>query len=167
MPTHQQVMPPQGFPILKNLALALLLVAVENLLIFSGVGFSSSGTTGGDVMAPIPGWIIGLVWTALFAGLGVARGLMQADGSAGARRAAWAVLILLIACAAYPFYTIGLHNKVIGLFGNIITIYFAIWAAVQIGRVRRLGAIAPLAVIGWVSFATVALIDEGHLLSVS
>jgi tryptophan-rich sensory protein len=159
--------PSLGFAILKNVGLAALLVVAENLLIFSGIGFSSRGASGGDFIGPIPGWTIGLVWTGLFAGLGVVRGVMQTDGSPRAPRAAWAVLTLLIACAAYPFYTLGLHNEIIGLFGNIITLCLSIWAAVQVGRVRRLGAIAPLAVIGWLTFATVALIDEAHWLTLN
>ncbi len=155
--------PSPGFAILKNVVLAMLLVGAENLLIFSHIGFSSSGTRGGELLAPIPGWVIGAVWTALFASLGVVRGVIEADGSAAARRASRAVLVLLIACATYPFYTLGLHNDVLGLFGNIVTIYLSIWAAAQIGRVRRLAVIAPLAVTGWVAFATVTLIDGARL----
>jgi len=149
------------FAILRNLGLALLLVCIENILIFSGIGFSSAGTSGGNFIGPIPGWIIGGVWTALFAGLGVARGVLEADGSAAARRAAWAVLILLIACAAYPFYTMGLNNERIGVTGNIITIGLSVWTAIQIFCVQRCAVIAPLSVFGWVLFATIALIDEG------
>jgi tryptophan-rich sensory protein len=151
------------FAILRNLGLALLLVCIENLLIFSGSGFFSTGTSGGDFIGPIPGWIIGAVWTALFGSLGVARGVMEADGSETARRAARAVMILLIACATYPFYTMGLHNEIIGLSGNIITIGIAIWTAIRIHCVQRYAVIAPLSVFGWVAFATLALIDEQHL----
>jgi len=159
-----QVKPSLRFAILRNLVLTLLLVCIENLLIFSGIGFSSAGTSGGNLIAPIPGWIIGVVWTALFAGLGLARAVLEADGSEAARNAAWAVFILLIACAAYPFYTIGLNCEVIGLSGNIATIAVAIWTAIQVHCVQRYAAIAPLSVFGWVLFATVALIDERHLL---
>jgi len=152
--------PSLALAILTNLGLALMLVCVENLLIFSDIGFSSAGTNGGDLVGPIPGWIIGVIWTALFGSLGVARGIIVADGSDAARGAACAVLILLAACAAYPFYTLGLNNKLIGLFGNIITLCLAAWATVRLWSVRPFAATAPLAVFGWVAFATLSLIDE-------
>lgn len=149
--------------VMKNVGLALLLVVAENLLIFSNIGFSSAGTRGGGFIAAIPGWVIGLVWTALFGGIGIARGVMLADGSASGRRAAKAMLILLIACAAYPFYTVGLHDEIIGLFGNALTMCLAAWAAMRLWLVRRVAAIAPLAVLGWVAFASLALIEGGNL----
>jgi tryptophan-rich sensory protein len=153
-------MPSLRAAILKNLAFALLVVGIENMLIFSGIGFSSSGTGGGHHIGPIPGWIIGVVWTGLFAGLGVVRGVMEADGSRAARRAGRAVLTLLAACAAYPFYTLGLNNDSIGLLGNVVTICLSVWVTIRVGAVRPVGVIAPLAVAGWVLFATVALIDQ-------
>ncbi len=159
-----QATPSMRFAILRNLGHALLLVCIENLLIFSGIGFSNAGTSGGDFIGPVPGWIIGVIWTVLFGSLGVARGVMQADGSQAARRAASAVLILLFACAAYPFYTMGLHNEIIGLSGNMIIIILSVWTAIRIHDVQRFAVIAPLGVFGWVVFATVALIDERRLL---
>jgi tryptophan-rich sensory protein len=156
--------PSLSVAILKNVAMSLLLVGIVNLLIFSGLGFASSGTKGGRFIGPIPGWIIGIVWTALFVGLGVTRGVVAVDRSVAAARAGRAVVMLIIACAAYPFYTIGLQSEIIGLFGNLATIGLSVWVAARMARVRRVGVIAPLAVIAWVAFATAASIDEARLI---
>ena len=156
--------PSQRIAILNNLSIALLLVGIENLLIFSAPGFSRSGLAGGRHFQPIPGWIIGLVWTALFAGLAIVRGLMQAEGSLGGGRAGRAVMVLLIACAAYPFYTLGLRSDAIGLFGNLATVGISAWTAFKVGAVRRWGLAAPLAVTAWLLFATAGLIDQMKLL---
>jgi pimeloyl-ACP methyl ester carboxylesterase len=99
----------------------------------------------------------------LFAGLGMVRGIMETDGSPAARRASRAVVILLIACSSYPFYTCGLRNQIMGLAGNIATMAVAVWVCMQIGAARRLLVIAPLAVAAWVAFATFALINEARL----
>jgi hypothetical protein len=163
MPRENNTAPSFTSAVARNLALALMLVCVENAMIFSGIFFSSAGTSGGKLVGVIPGWVIGVVWAALFGSLGIARGVMVADGSGPARRAAGADLILLAACAAYPFYTLGLNNAVIGLFGNIITLCLSAWAAVRTWPVRPLAMAAPLAVFSWVAFATLALIDERHI----
>jgi hypothetical protein len=97
-------------------------------------------------------------------GLGVTRGVVAVDRSVAAARAGRAVVMLIIACAAYPFYTIGLQSEIIGLFGNLATIGLSVWVAARMARVRRVGVIAPLAVIAWVAFATAASIDEARLI---
>jgi tryptophan-rich sensory protein len=150
--------------ILINLLIALALVGGENLLILSGWGFSGSGLAGGRLARPIPGWIIGFVWTGLFAGLGVVRGLTLAEGSRQGRRAGRAVAVLLIACAAYPFYTFGLRSDAIGLAGNLVTIGLSVWTAFRVGAVRRAGVVAPLAVTAWLLAASAALIDQMRLI---
>jgi hypothetical protein len=116
-------------------------------------------------MPPIPGWLIGLIWVILFAGLGVVRGVMEANGSPDAHRASKALLVLLFACAAYPFYTLGLRDDLIGLVGNVATLGLSVWAAVRVRSISRAGAVVPLTLAGWLLFASAALIDDGRFMS--
>lgn len=147
-------------PVLLNAAIALLLVLFVNLSIQLAVGIPVSGTRGGNMIGPIPGWFIGLVWTGLFLGLGVTRGVMKSAGSALGERAGRAILILILACAVYPLYTFGLRNDVIGLGGNIATIGLAVWVARRVFPVQQWFVVMPLTVVAWLVFASLALLDQ-------
>eukprot|EP01037_Dinobryon_pediforme_P010979 gene10979-11060_t len=66
-----------------------------------------------------PGWVIGLIWTAIFAALGTAHWLMRREGPTF-QRARRDLLWFGLLCLAYPFYTLGLRSNLIGAIGNVV-----------------------------------------------
>lgn len=105
-------------------------------------------------LAP-PAPVIGGVWTALFAAMGVARGELRHEPRL---RATLDRLWLL--CAAYPAYTAGFRFKTGAYAGN------AIIAGVATDFLMRASARAPGAarlvapVMPWVALTTLALLTE-------
>lgn len=151
--------------LLLNLGLALALVIIVNFGIFAFVGNSRASTQGGPLLGEIPGWFIGLVWTGLFVALATAKWRVQVYlPEPQASRAAILIVALLIFCAIYPIYTAGLSKPIIGLVGNFATAAMAIWVAVAVFRVEPIAALAPIAVVAWVCFASVAIVDQARWL---
>ena len=147
---------PKGLAV--NIGVALLLVFLTN---FSLLLFNPS-----EITTPVkayrfepPGWVIGLVWTLLFAGLGLSRWLVIEDCEGRTRSTDW-VFFLLLFCAAYPLYTLGLRSLLLGLIGNAATCVLACWVA---NRVRRRSATATLlisSVAAWVTFASLLIVEQ-------
>lgn len=96
-----------------------------------------------------PGHTIGLVWIALFAGLGAALWL------APERRT---VAVLLALCLAYPFYTHVAGGHAIELAGNGVTFGYAVWLALGLRSRAPAAALLVACVAAWVAFATVLVI---------
>jgi len=144
--------------LLVNIFFAVTLALLVNALIFL---FSSSqmASSREPFRFEPPGWVIGVVWTLLFAGLGAAR--WQVLGSDGGKSsdATWVLLLLLI-CAAYPLYTSGLRNPVVGLWGNAATGLLAVWIAARIRRRSVLAALFVFAVTAWVTFASFLTLEQ-------
>jgi tryptophan-rich sensory protein len=100
-----------------------------------------------------PGWVIGAVWVALFALMGLARWSAVAAGSAGRSRSAW-VLALIVLCVSYPFYTSG-FDLLPSMIGNLVTLVAAVFVAWKLVPVSRRAAVLIVPVIAWISFACV------------
>ena len=106
-------------------------------------------------LAPAPpGWVVGAVWTVLFAALGATYGVAVRRNDLAGRQL---VVALLLLCAAYPAYTIGLRDAGIGLAGNIITALAALAVGARTARYGTSGA-APFAVVAWLTYATATLL---------
>jgi translocator protein len=148
-----------------NIGAALALVLIVNAGVFAFADDTRTSTQGGPLIGAIPGWVIGAVWTVLFVALAATKWRVQNYlPEPLARRAATWVIVLLIACAAYPLYTGGLRWPLIGLFGNVATAAMAAFVALASFRVDSLAALGPLAVVAWVSFASVAIVDQARWL---
>ena len=85
--------------------------------------------------------------------------------SRGIDRAAHARLITILAvlCFLYPFYTLGLSSRTMGLIGNCIIILLAGWTIWQVKSSSKTAAALLSAVVLWVSFASVIIIRELQL----
>jgi len=105
----------------------------------------------------LPGWLVGSVWIALFAVLGVARWIVLRTGTEHSRSNARIIVLLMLFCLAYPFYTLGLRSLVMGIIGNFLTIGAAGWAAWKIRLTSQIAALLVLSVAAWVSFANVLI----------
>ncbi len=146
-----------GRGLAMNVGAALGLASLCNLLIW----IFNPGAEGRDVLvgfAP-PGWVIGVVWTFLFAGLGIARWLVL-DAADGRVRNSTLVFLLLLFCLAYPAYTAALKSLSVGLAGNLATILAALWVARRIHQASRGASYLVLGVAAWVSFATILILEQ-------
>lgn len=146
----------------RNLALnvdvALLVVFLTNgfLLLFNP---SEMAAPAEPYRFQPPGWAIGLVWTLLFAGLGLARWLAIEDSGRPNKTVDW-VFLLLLFCAAYPLYTLGLRSLMMGLAGNAVTCMFVLWAANRIRQRSLTAALLVSSVAALVTFVSSLLIVE-------
>jgi len=151
----------KGFQSLRaNIAEALILSAVDDsfILLFGG----------GDIVSPqgrrflpaVPGWFIGIIWLVFFLWIAIETAKLRSVAGQAAEKAALRIRFLLLGAAAYPFYTLGLRSAIIGLFGNMLTIGLAAAAFDQFRRVRFAACLLPAAVIGWLTFASILIMDE-------
>ena len=104
------------------------------------------------------GWVIGAVWTGLFATMGAARWAALRDGTSEGRRKGRLVTGLILACFAYPYYTLGLRSVEIGLIGSLATMLAAAFIAWRLMEQSRLAAMLVLPTALWCAFASVLLI---------
>ncbi len=102
-----------------------------------------------------PGPVIGMVWTALFACLGVARGRLR--GRAREQRALDGLWLL---CVTYPLYTGGMRWRGATYAGNAAVFTAAATVAGRIARVRPDAARYVLPILPWAAWATLGLLTE-------
>ncbi len=130
-----------------NVALSVGAALVVNAVIF-GLQFLGAA---GDPLGP-PGWLVGLVWTVLFALFGAARWKLQAPANGTAARF-WLVGFAIL-CLSYPFYTLGLSNRSVGVAGNVLTGLAAILLLRRIWPASPTAAFLVAPVVPWLVFAT-------------
>jgi tryptophan-rich sensory protein len=131
-----------------NLAVFVLLPVALNGVIF-GLGWDRA--SGPEPGIP-PGWVVGSLWVALFAAMGVARWSLLRAGRGGAG----GVSLLAFLCLLYPLYTTGLSNDRVGLVGNVLTAVVGVFVAVTaVGRSRTAGGCIA-AVCAWLMYAAAA-----------
>lgn len=139
-----------------NMALAVAIAGLGNGIIFL---FGWNGGASGQ-QAPSfqpAGWVIGAVWMMLFAAMGAARWATFRDGARDRSRS-WMIPGLILACFAYPYYTLGFRSLELGLAGSIATMVFAAVIAWRLAGRSRLGALLVLPTALWCAFASVLLI---------
>ena len=107
-----------------------------------------------------PGYVIGIVWTLLFACMGVARWCTkQARNTKGARL----ISFLIALCLAYPFYTAGLQDRIAGLAGIAVTLAFTAYIVVHLRRVFPPASLFLMPLLLWLCFAGVLVIEVNRL----
>jgi len=142
-----------GTTLVLQIAAAVLLATGANALIALG-GFSSTRHL---IQPPALVWIdrvVGYVWVALFALMATGRWLILRSGSpdapAHARLLAW----LIVICALYPIYTLGLQ-LLPGLIGNIFVLVLSVRVARGIWASSHAAAIFTTLVSLWVTVASI------------
>ena len=141
--------------LVANVVAAVVTVIAVNAVIFLSGWFQTDTPAAQQSRLDPPGWLVGVVWVFLFAFLGAARWLVVRSGGERAGRQAGYIVLLLLFCLAYPFYTMGLKSVAIGLIGNVTTIIAAAWVASRVRTSSKAAAGLVLPVVAWVSFATV------------
>ena len=138
-----------------NLGIIVGSVLAMNGLIF-GLGWADRpGVVPGSPIDP-PGWLVGLVWTALFASMAVARWRLR-DAPAADR--GW-VTALIVSCLAYPLYALAPGSMRNGFLGNLATIALAAYVVRRLWPASRPAAACVLPVIPWVCFATLTILAD-------
>jgi tryptophan-rich sensory protein len=141
------------FNVVVTLAVAVALNAA-----LAAFGLNPSAREHWPRFAP-PAHTIGAVWVALLAGMGAARGLAQSAATRHARddaRAddARAIVVLILLCLAYPFYTHLVGGRAIELAGNGVTLLYAVWLTRRLLPRSATAALLVGAVAVWIVFAT-------------
>lgn len=148
---------PQTAALAANIAAAVGIALLGNGIVFA-LGWSGEAP---DKIVPSfqpPGWAIGVVWTALFAAMGAARWAATRGGRAQSRRDARWVAGLILACFAYPYYTLGLRSAEIGLAGAVATMIFVAVIAWRLVPRSPLAAALILPTAAWCGFASLLLL---------
>ncbi len=139
--------------IAANIVIPVILALATNGLIFA-LGWQQPDRDIQPAFAP-PGYVIGIVWTVLFALMGCARGLASRQGD---RRTVRLLTILIGLCLAYPFYTLGLQDNLVGLVGIVLTGAFCLYVIVSAWARTRAAALLLLPLAGWFCFAGVLVL---------
>ena len=137
-----------------NLALFVGGCLVVNALIF---GFGYGTSTFASRSSDPPGWLVGAVWTLLFALFGVAHWLLRGEEPQFVRGRI-GVELLAVVCLLYPLYTMGLSNRDAGLIGNLITALLTAGLAWWLWPLNRQAALLVLPVVPWLAFASWTII---------
>ncbi len=134
---------------------------VSLAVIGNGIIFATGLNANSQELVP-QGWewlnkVVAIVWCVLFAGMATARWLLLRSNHPATRSLSNSVLMLIVVCWGYPYYTLG-FQKIPGLVANGIVIILALWI---INRIR-VASIAATALIGlvvvWISLATVYVV---------
>jgi tryptophan-rich sensory protein len=111
-------------------------------------GLNAAATEHWPSFAP-QGPVIGIVWIALFAGMGAAYGLARSQR---------AVVALIALCLAYPFYTHTIGGHLTELLGNIVTFAYALWLTSRLRSESTAASVLIGCVAAWIAFATALVI---------
>ncbi len=142
--------------LVANLVVVVGGVLAVNGLIF-GLGWGDRGGAERVSALTPPGWVVGVVWTGLFALLAVARWRLAGPASQGGR--GW-VTGLIVFCLAYPFYALApnsMRNAFLGSLGTIALAGLVTW---RVWPISRSAAACVLPVVPWVVFATGTILAD-------
>ena len=141
-----------------NILTPVLLALATNGLIFA-LGWTQPDHDVQPGWAP-PGYVIGIVWTVLFACMGAARWQAVSAQDAGGARLMTGLIVL---CLAYPFYTAGLQDRMAGLAGISVTFIVAALGSLRLWGSSRPAALLLLPLLGWLIFAAVLIVEVQRL----
>ncbi|MBC7795911.1 MAG: tryptophan-rich sensory protein [Pyrinomonadaceae bacterium] len=144
---------PNGKSLIFNIALSIGAVLVVNALIF-GFGWNvETGSTRYIWFEPA-GYVVGIVWVALFALMGTARWVLNFQVTKDAARGKLWIVILMISCLLYPLYALATGSVLAGFLGNIETVILSAFVFWRVRRASNFAAFLVAPVIVWAVFAT-------------
>lgn len=150
---------PNNWSLVYNLLLIVGSVLVMNAFIF-GFGWDATTDYAPRVSFAPPDYVVGIVWTILFALLAISRWLLNYSREPNAARAKMSVTVLIVSCLIYPLYSLAIGSVIGGLLGNIWTIALAAYVVAVVRRVSKNAALLISPVILWVAFATLITLAE-------
>lgn len=129
-----------------------LAVLVGNLLIaLSGVGQADAAYD--RVSFSPPGWVVGLVWLAIYPMWGMARWHAWQAGADGRRASRW-VIALMAWGLAYPVMT-ALTGVVGSAVLNVVSLAFAVTVTAVVARQTTRGGAWMVPSVVWLAFASI------------
>lgn len=139
-----------------HVLVAILVTLAVNGVIF-GLGWAGAPADAArhNRLLP-PGWVIGTVWLVLLTLVTVAYWWLASADQPQARNLAPWLLVLILFCLAYPFYTFGFRSLAMEIVANGLTIAGAATLALRALRASRWAATPLFLVATWVSYATFA-----------
>jgi tryptophan-rich sensory protein len=140
--------------LLLNILIPVVLALATNGLIFA-LGWTQPDHDLQPRWAP-PGYVVGMVWTILFALMGAARAITSPE-----RRPLVTALIAL--CLAYPFYTLGFQDRQANLTGIIVTEAYTLYVTARLIRPKCKAALLLLPLIAWLCFAMALVMAVSRL----
>jgi benzodiazapine receptor len=155
---------PNNRSLVYHLLLMVGSVLVMNALIF-GFGWNAATDDAPKVYFDPPGYVVGAVWTILFALLAISRWRLNYSQEPGASKAKILISILFVSCLIYPLYSLAVGSVIGGLIGNLWTIALAAFAVAVVWRVRKDAALLISPIILWVAFATLITLAELRLIN--
>jgi tryptophan-rich sensory protein len=142
---------PSRARILSAIAVSVGIAAITNGLL-AVFGLNRVRSEHWPAFAP-PGPVIGIVWIALFAGMGAAYALAPQKRS---------IAILIALCLAYPFYTHLAGGHVAELAGNVVTFAYAVWLMAKLRASSPAATLLVALVAAWIAFATLLVVALGN-----
>ena len=142
-----------------SIVLPILAAGLINVIV---VTFGLTGSS--EQARAIPeGWewvgqVVGFVWMALFGAMGAAAWLTYTSPGPRARFHGNLIVALIVACALYPFYTLGMR-MIPGLIGNIAVLILTAAVIALVWRTSRAAALLVTPVAVWIVIATVYLVQ--------
>lgn len=140
--------------LLLNILVPVALALTTNGLIFA-LGWTQPDHDFQPSWAP-PGYVIGIVWTVLFALTGAARAIATHQH----RRLVTALILL---CLAYPFYTLGFQDRQANFVGIILTEAYTLYVTSRLIRSSYKAALLLVPLILWLGYAMALVIAVGRL----
>jgi translocator protein len=138
-------------PAIVYIIIPILLAAVTNAIIFK-LDWDKKSQGQRSPMLP-PGWAIGLIWTFILGLLGFALYLtVQAQDITSSAL----IVLLILSCIAYPFYTSGLVSGPTSLVGNTSTLIggFVVALVIALKSPSVLPYMLPILV--WASYVNIS-----------
>jgi tryptophan-rich sensory protein len=146
-----------------NVQLGWIVAGAVALAVAGNVAIALAGWPGDRAMRVVPagwGWVdrvVGFVWVALFALMGVAIWLLLRAGAPSSHAHAWAVAGLLLVCLLYPLYTLGLRAGP-GLVANVAVLVLACGVAWVVSHTSVPASLLLVPTIVWIIVASVYVV---------
>lgn len=141
-----------GSKLLRYFFLPLAAVLMVNAIIF-GRHWNDDAVKSTSLMNP-PDWLIGGVWVGLIVLMGLAIWRIRKITSPKSVTIGRLIIVLILFCLSYPFYTMGLKSETIGLVGNIATFLFAAFVIARAWPLSRTCAWLLFPVLPWLVYAS-------------
>lgn len=139
-------------------------VAVGSALLANAIIWALDWNSGEDAskspsFAP-PGYIVGIVWVILFACMGAARWSIVRDAVSenGRSRGSRLLIVLVILCALFPFYSLAPDSNVAGLIGTLVTLAFAAFVTRTVRPLSRTAFNLMIPLMVWLLYATAIIV---------
>jgi tryptophan-rich sensory protein len=136
-----------------NVGLAIVLVAIANIVIFS-LNLGASDPAYLSLSFAPPGWLVAMVWFCIYIMWGLTRWFVIKDGGDKGLEISWWLIFLIIDGLFFPIRT---RNFDINgsIFESLISTVFIVFVAWRVSKVSKTGMYLMIPSICWTIFANI------------